>query len=72
MRLWIASDYTCGAYYTIPETPDQLDPIAVAYKYGRAESGEIVRIWYDNNPAPYRDADAKVYWDSIVRKYRRH
>lgn len=70
MKIWIASDSTRGQYYMIPETPEQLDPIAVAYKYGRAEFGEIISIWYDENDESPRLADADVYWDSRYNKYR--
>jgi hypothetical protein len=72
MKIWIASDCTRGQYYTIPETREQLDPIAVAYKYGRAEFGEIISIYYDENDETPRLPDADVYWDSIRREYRKN
>lgn len=67
MKIWIASDSTHGGYYTIPD--EGLTPIKIAYKYGRAEYGEIINIWNDDNTA--RLPDAEVYWDSQRREYRK-
>ena len=67
MRLWIASDNTHGQYYTIPDD-DNLSPVEIAYKYGRAESGEIIHIWRGDNSDWFPDAE--VYWDSQYREYR--
>lgn len=39
--IWIASDNTRGQHYTVDT--DLTDIVDIAYKYGRAESGEIVQ-----------------------------
>jgi hypothetical protein len=56
--IWIASDNTRGQHYTV-ET-DLTDIVDIAYKYGRAETGEIVQC--DGETAG---------WDDSSRKYRR-
>lgn len=66
MKIWIASDCSRGGYYSIPD--EGLTPIEIAYKFGRAEFGEIISIWNDDNTE--RLPDAEVYWDSQFRKYR--
>lgn len=40
-KIWIASDYTRGRYIEVDTEID--DIIELAYKYGRAETGEIVQ-----------------------------
>ena len=67
MKIWIASDYTHGRYLEIPD--EHMTPVDIAYKYGRAEGGEIVHIWFDGDVG--RLPDAIVYWDSYHRKYQR-
>lgn len=43
-------------------------PVKLAYELGRAESGEIVQIWDDDNTG--RVPDHIVYWDRQHREYR--
>ena len=49
MKLWIASDTTNGAMYDAERFFDKnwkpAGPIAIANKYGRAETGEIIHIF---------------------------
>lgn len=74
MKLWIASDNTRGAMYDVApfRTMDGKGPVAgpidIAYKYGRAEAGEIIHIWLDDNVE--REPDHKVYWNDYKRVYR--
>lgn len=68
MKIWIASDCTSGRYLEIPD--ERLSDVDIAYKYGRAEWGEIIHIWHDGDTD--KQPDAIVYWDSCYRKYRRH
>jgi hypothetical protein len=58
ITFWMASDNTYGQHYTV--TTDLTDIIDIAYKYGRAEQGEIIE--YNGQRAG---------WDSQYRKYRR-
>lgn len=57
-QIWIASDNTYGRHHEV-ET-DLTDIIDIAYKFGRADSGEIVQC--DGETAG---------WDSQYRKYRK-
>lgn len=68
MKIWIASDNTNGRMLEV-EDSDKL-PTEIAYEYGRAESGEIIDIWYDGNDN--KEPDAVVYWDWQRRRYMRH
>lgn len=65
-HIWMASDCTRGAMYDIDA--ENLSPISIAYRYGRAESGEIIHIWNDDNTE--RDPDHRVMWDAKRREYR--
>lgn len=58
IKFWRASDSTKGQHYTV-ET-DLTDIIDIAYKYGRAETGEIIE--YNGERAG---------WDNQYKKYRR-
>jgi len=58
IKFWMASDNSKGQYYTA-ET-DLTDIIDIAYKYGRAESGEIIQFNGES-----------VGWDSQYSKYRK-
>jgi hypothetical protein len=58
IRIWMASDTTHGQHYEVDT--DLTDIIDIAYKFGRAEQGEIVS--YNGETAG---------WDSQYRKYRR-
>lgn len=66
MKIWIASDCTHGRYLDIPD--DGLSAVDIAYKYGRAEWGEVVHIFRDGNTD--KQPDDQVYWDYQRRKYR--
>ena len=68
MKIWIANDYASGRYLDIPD--ERLSAVDIAYKYGRAESGEIIWIYYDGNIDKL--ADARAYWDSQYREYRHY
>lgn len=71
MKLWIASDNTHGTMYDADEffTNDgkKADPISIAYKYGRAETGEIIHIWLSDDTSVI--PDYKVYWDNKRGEY---
>ena len=66
MKIWIASDETHGKMYDF----DRLDmkPADIALNVGRAERGEIIHIW-DNDDTD-RTPDHAFYWDSQHKKYR--
>ena len=61
-KVWISSDSSLGRWLTVDRG---IHPIDIAYEFGRAESGEIIRIWDYENPdrEPDREPDWKVYWD---------
>lgn len=68
IKLWIASDTTHGAAYTT-ET-DSLDILDIAYKYGRAESGETVSITeIDGVPTDILNRPS-AYWDGQHKAYK--
>lgn len=58
IKFWMASDNTHGQHYTV--STDLTNIVDIAYKYGRAETGEIIE--YNGERAG---------WDSQCRKYRR-
>ena len=64
MKFTIASDNTNYMEYS---TEENLKPLDLAYKYGRAESGETIRIYTDGDMDKW--PDYTVWWDSIYRKY---
>jgi hypothetical protein len=69
IKIWIASDSSYGAEYTA-ET-DTLDIIEIAYKYGRAESGESVTLIEIDGVATDIPNRPIAHWDSQHRKYNR-
>jgi hypothetical protein len=56
--IWIALDFSRGQHYEIDT--DLTDIVKIAYKYGRAETGEVVSC----------DGDV-AGWDSQYSKYRK-
>lgn len=64
-KIWIASDSTKGRMLTVGR--QGLHPIDLAYEFGRAEQGEIIHIWDDENTD--RKPDHMVYWDNVHRRY---
>lgn len=58
IKFWMASDDTKGQHYEVDT--DLTDIIDIAYKFGRAEQGEIIQ--YNGET---------VGWDSQYKKYRR-
>lgn len=58
MKLWMASDYTHGAWYNVEE----VKPMA----HGRAEAGEILQYYQDDKSTLI----AAYYWDNQYCKYR--
>lgn len=67
MKLWIASDCTLGRWLTV-DTPKKIKPAEIARQYGRAESGELVQIWIDDNDESIFP-DFSVVYDSFRQKY---
>lgn len=65
MKIWIASDYTNGRMYEVENNGETA--IEIANKYGRAESGEIIHIWWNGDTK--RMPDDEVYWNSKRNKY---
>lgn len=64
-ELRVVSDNTSLRTYELDEM-DSADIIVLAMKYGRAEWGEIVELYVDNNRV------GRCYWDRQYRKYRRY
>ena len=66
MKIWIASDCSCGRMLEIEDNGKTGKEIAEYY--GRAEFGEIIHIWRDGNTDS--KPDVALYWDSQYREYR--
>lgn len=60
MKLWIASNYSTGAWYNV----DQIAPM----QHGRAEAGEILHYYADDKTTII----AAYFWDSQYSKYRKY
>lgn len=60
MKLWIASDYSYGAWHDV----DEVKPMA----HGRAEAGEILDYYEDDKTTQI----ATYYWDDLRRKYHKY
>lgn len=69
MYIWIASDSTRGRYLDLPDSDLDLTPVAIAYKYGHAETGEIIRIWYsgDSSEQDLDIDDLAALWRGEIR-----
>lgn len=63
-NLWIASDSTKGADFTIDTDTDNI--LEIAQKYGRAETGEVVTLSDESG-----NEIATAGWDNQYRKYRK-
>lgn len=59
MKLWMASDNTCGAWYNV----DKVDPMS----HGRAEHGEILNYYKDDKTTLV----VSYYWDWQYSEYRK-
>lgn len=69
VKIGIASD--SSNYNTYTADTDSTDIIDIAYKFGRAESGERVDLLATEGHDFDADAVLSAYWDSQYRKYRR-
>lgn len=68
IKIWIASDSSHGAEYTA-ET-DTLDIVEIAYKYGRAESGEIVTLIEIDGTETDVCNRPTAFWDDQYHNYK--
>ncbi len=59
MKLWMASNYTDGAWYDV----NAINPM----EHGRAENGELLEYYTDDK----KTLLAAYGWDSQYRKYRK-
>lgn len=67
-KIWIASDSSHGRMLTVDR--NGRSPISLANEFGRAETGEIIHIW--DNEDTERMPDHAVYWDSRACEYREY